>query len=277
MKKEIVRFSLLFVLVLLCTACNGDVTRDLRHDGFTVSSKFECDFFYQKDKNDLGYKSIKYLTGKNIIDRDGRIYEVSLEQVYANKMNCKRANTDLVVKSIFDNKVIKATNNKYYYLVGENSVASYSEIPATDNSYELYNILLKENDVVKIVTADSSLGIYYVLKSDGNIYSYTINRANYNSPLKVTTISIKYDGSDYGGKIIDFNYAGDSNNTFIRTDSKIYRMKAINYDRCSKYADVDCVYSLKEDEVLEKYKDKIIVFNGNVLITDYHQVFVVSN
>ena len=273
MKKKIVRVSLLVLIILLCSACNGTVTRELRHNGFSIGNKFLCETFYSKDSS----KKVKYLTDKNIIDEDGKIYEVSLGQVYENKENCKVASTSVTVKAIFDDKIIKGNDNKYYYLQSGNNVDSYSMVPTTDNSYELYNILLKDDDIVKVITADSSKGVYYILKEDGNVYSYTINKENYNSPLKVVSRSIVYDEIDYGAKIVDFNYAGQTSSTYIKTEESVYRMKATNYDRCSKYADVSCIYSIEKDEVLGKYKDKIIAYNGGVLITDYNQIFNASN
>ncbi len=274
--KKYIKVSLLLIIVLLCSACDGNVTRDIRHAGFTVSDKFECDIFYPTSKKDTGYKKIKYLTGTNIIDGDGHIYEVSLGGVYANKQNCKKANTDISVKAIFDNKIVKATDNKYYYLVGQSDVNSYTEVPVTDNSYELYNLLLKDDDIVKVMTADSSTGIYYLLKNDGSIYSYTINKADYNSPLKVISISVVYDRYDYSSKIVDFNYEGQSSSTYIKTEDELYRMKITNFDKCSKYVDIDCKYSMKKDDVFKKYKDRIIAYNGSILITDYKQVFTVQ-
>ena len=271
MKKRVVLFSLLFIMVFLCSACNGTVTRDLRHSGFSVGSKFICDGFYPG--GDSLYKRVIYLTDNKIIDNNGSIYEVSLGQLYENKQNCKKAKTDIVVKAIFDNKIVKGNDNKYYYLDGSNNVESYSLVLETDNSYELYNMLLKDDDVVKVITADGSKGVYYILKSDGNVYSYTINKDGYNSPLKVTSKSVVYDENNFVSKIIDFNYAGNSTNTYIKTEDSIYRMKAINYDKCSKYADVSCIYKMEKDEVLTKYKDKIIAYNGRIVITDYKQVF----
>jgi len=277
MKKRIIGISLLFIMVFLCSACNGTVTRDIRHAGFSVSNnKFICDAFYPENNDDVYYKKVKYFTGKHIIDKDGHIYEVSLGQLYENRENCKRANTDIIVKAIYDNKIVKANDNKYYYLEESNNVPSYSLVSETDNSYELYSLLLSEESVEKVITADSSKGIYYVLKGDGIIYSYTINKADNNSPLRIASRSIIYDEVTYNAKIVDFNYAGESTKTYIKTDSNIYRMIASNYDKCSKYADVKCDYEMKLDETLTKYKDRIIVYNGEVLITDYKQEFNVS-
>jgi len=269
MKKKITGISLLF-LIILCTGCNGTITRDLRHDGFSVSDKFICDEFYPEKKNDTSYKKVKYMTDKNIIDSNGYIYEISLGQLYSNKQNCKKASTSIVVKAIYDNKIIKGTDNKYYYF------DSYSLIPETDNSYELYKMLLGENNVVKVMTANTDKGIYYLLKSDGNIYSYTITKADYNSPYKIISRTIAYDKSDYGSNIIDFNYVGDNPSTYIKTEDSIHRMKAINYSDCSKYADVSCIYEMQKDEVINKYKDRIIAYNGKTVITDYKQIFTIS-
>lgn len=273
MKKRV----FLILVVIICTACNGNITRDIRHAGFSVGEKFQCSYFYPNGKNDTGYKKVRYLTNTNIIDEDGYIYEISLGQVYSNKENCKKALTDINVKAIYDDKIIKGSNNKYYYLVGENSVASYSEVLNTDNSYELYDILLKGNDVVKVVTANSNSGVYYMLKTDGNVYKTIVNRENYNSPLKVVSSDIVYNKNNYDSNIIDFNYKGESSATYIRTNNRVYRMLVSNSSDCTKYADVKCKYAMKEDSIFEKYNDKIIAYNGNVLITDYKQVFNLSN
>lgn len=277
MKKRFGQLVFILLIVFMCSACNGTVTRNLRHDGFTVGDKFKCDVFFPNKKNSLAYKKVKYFSNSHIIDEDGRIYEMSLGQVYANKQNCKSANTNVFVKAIFDDKIIKGNDNKYYYLVGQNDVAAYSEVPVTDNSYSLYDLLLKDEEVLKVVTANSSTGTYYVLKKDGNIYNITANKGSNNESLKVVSTSIAYDKFTYESKIIDFNYAGNSLNTYIKTEDKVYRMKITNYNDCSKYADVDCIYRLEEDSIFDKYKDRIIMYNGSTLITDYNQVFSLSN
>ncbi len=266
MKKKIIGISLLF-LIILCTGCNGTITRDLRHDGFTVGSKFICDDFYPTNKKDSSYKKVKYMIDNNIIDSNGVIYDISLGQIYSNNQNCKKASTNIIVKAIFDNKIIKGADNKYY------QYGTYALIPETDNNYELYNLLLSENSVVRVMTVNSDKGIYYLLKNDGIVYSYTITKVDYNAPYKIVSRTIVYDKSDYGSNIIDFNYVGEKNTTYIKTEDSIYRMIATNYKECSKYADVDCIYKMQKDEVINKYKDRIIVYNGKTIITDYKQVF----
>ena len=96
-----------------------------------------------------------------------------------------------------DNKIIKGEDDKYYYLEAQNNVPSYTEVPDTDNSYEVYDLLLKDSDVIKVITANSSTGEYYILKTDGNIYSHTITKKDHNTPPQVTAISTVYNKNDY--------------------------------------------------------------------------------
>ena len=277
MKKRFIKISLLVFGIFLCTACNGTITRDIRHAGFSVSSDFVCDNFYPKDKEDVTYERIRYFTSNHIITDTGKIYEISLGQVYANNKNCKEADTSLVVKAIFDDKIIKASDNKYYYLIPDNNVVSYSQITTADNSYAIYDMLLRDDDVVKVVTADGSNGTYYVLKSDGNIYSKVISSENRNEGPRLVSTQIVFDKYSYDGtNIIDFDYAGNSLSTFIRTENKVYRMRITNREECSKYADIECQYSMKEDPIFEQYKDKIISYNGSLLITNYKRTFQVA-
>ncbi len=275
MKK--IRFIILLVMIGICCGCNGNTTRDIRHAGFAMGGTFQCSNFFPKDKEDVDFEKIRYMTDSRIINTDGKIYELSLSQTFANGENCKDADTEIKVKAILDNTIIKGMDNKYYYLVGKNDVPSYAEIPNTDNSYAIYDLVLKEEDVVKVVTADSSAGIYYVLKRDGNVYSYEITRASTQAPPAVTTVSTVYDKMTYGSDIIDFNYAGQSLNTYVKTDDKVYRMRITNSEECGKYADVACQFSMQEDPIFVEKKDSIISYNGSVLITNYKQVFTVAS
>ena len=275
--KKVIYFCFICVIVLLCSACNGSITRGIRHAGFNVGKKFTCDRFYPKDKEDTNYDKIRYFTGSHLINEDGVIYEVSLDQVFSNEQNCKVADTSIVVKAIMDNKIIKASDGKYYYLVGGDGIPSYSEVTKIDNNYDTYDLLLKDSNVVKIITVNLNMGIYYTLKNDGNIYEIIVYKKDHNSVPEITSSRIVYDKGEFGGDIIDFNYVGNSENTYIKTVDRIYRMQKVNKKECLKYADVKCIYEMSEDAELEEYLDKIIVYNGSTIITDYKQVFSLQN
>ena len=274
--KKILKFSLMFIIIMFfCTGCDGTITREIRKSGFTVGGKFICDEFYPENSEDIYYNRIQYFTGSHLIDQDGKIYELSFSQKYMNEQNCQQANTSIQVKAILDNKVVKSIDNRYYYLGSQSNAESYTQIPTTDNSYAIYDILLRDENVIKVQTASSNGG-YYVLKSDGNVYEIIVNQKDRNAPPTISSINIIFDKEEYGGYIIDFNYVGDSLNTYVRTQNKLFRMKMNNGEMCKKYADVTCNFDMVEDEVFEKYGDRIITFNGSTLITDYKTIFTIS-
>ena len=275
-KKNIIKLMCLFLFIFLLTGCNGSVTRNIRHAGFNIGGKFICNDFYPKDKEDTSYKKILFMTGSHLINTDGDIYELSLAKTYQDGENCKDADTSLKVKAIYDNSIIKATDNKYYYLGGQREVPAYSEVLTEDRSYALINELLKGEDVLKVQTVDSSAGLYYVLKTDGNVYANVVISPDRNSLPQLISSQIVYSRDDYGAYIEDFNYAGDSLNTFVRTDDKLFRMRVKNNEECSKYADISCKYEMEEDPIYVQYRDRIITFNGSMLITDYKQIFNVA-
>lgn len=276
--KNKIRFVLLLVVVIFgCSACNGDITRGIRHAGFSVSGDdFVCEPLYPSDADDNNYEKIKYLDSSFAVTDEGNVYELSMGQKFSNDKNCKKAKYDLGVVAIFDNKIVKADNGKYYYIVSQNNAAAYSEVTVNDNAYEIYNLLLADSTILKVVTIDQSNGIYYVLKNDGNVYKYIITRASSQEAYSIASTAIVYNKGDFGGAIVDFNEAGEHPSTFIKTSNAIYRMQATNKEKCSKYADVVCKYKLKKDATLTEYNDKLLAYNGSLLITDYGKIFSVS-
>ena len=275
MKSKVVIVCLLMIFV--CTACNGTITRNIRHAGFNVGSTFHCDTFFPQDKEDTSYKKIKYLLGGHIVDENGVIYEISLGQKYANNQNCKKAETNITVEAIMDNQIIKSSNNKYYRLVGQNDVKPYTEVSKIYNNYELIDLLMEQTDVVKVITANSNTGQFYVLKKDGNVHSYIVSKENRNDPIVITSIKKVYDKNDFDSSIVDFSYAGESLGTFVRTEKSVYRMMITNSKTCKKYADVSCEFKMEKDPIFDEYKENIIAYNGVNLITNYNQVFSVAN
>lgn len=275
--KKVIICGLTLCLILLCTACDGDVTRALRHSGFSINGDFSCDPFFPKNKDDTSYEKIKFLTDSHIINDKGLLYEVSFNQLYANKSNCKKADTAIEVVAIFDERIVKASDGRYYYLLPSNGVTPYTEVTNSDNSYAVYDILLRPEGTKKVVTANSSSGLYYVLKNDGNVYGYTLSKPDRNTPIQITETSTIYNKADFGGEdIIDFNYNGESNLTFIKTNTKAYKMDADNSDDCQKYADVKCNYSMSEFTAYEENIDNMIAYNGKTIITKYKKVFTVA-
>ena len=260
---------------------NFRVYVDVKHPYKTLVKEFHFtlpeDFDKLLENTDVVKDGEKHTPYFDIVDENGVIYEISLGQKYANNQNCKKAETNITVEAIMDNQIIKSSNNKYYRLVGQNDVKPYTEVSKIDNNYELIDLLMKQNDVVKVITANSNTGQFYVLKKDGNVHSYIVSKANRNDPIVITSIKKVYDKNDFDSSIVDFSYAGESLGTFVRTEKSVYRMKITNSKTCKKYADVACEFKMEKDPIFDEYKENIIAYNGVNLITNYNQVFSVAN
>ena len=273
--KRILKLSvLLFLVMIVCSGCEGDVTRAIRHEGFAIGDEeIVCEPFFREENREL----IKYITGDRIITSNGTIYELSLGQKYSSNSHCRIADTNLKVVAMFDDRIFKAEDGNLYSLTGQNNGGDYKQITSSDNGLALYELLLKPNDVVKAQTADSSNGIYYVLKTDGNVYAVSIAKANYNAAPTIVGSVVVYGKEAYGENIVDFNYAGDSGATFVRTYNKVYRMKASNFEQCSKYVDIKCEYQMMEAPMFEEQKDYIAAYNGSLIVTTYKKYFTLAS
>ena len=271
-----IKYIILFLIVVLLAGCDyqyASTTREIRHSGFSLSSfKFKCSSIYTDEE--VVDKPLYYI-GNYIITESGLLYETNLGKPYSNKMNCKKPNFTEKISAIFDMKVVKTEDGSYYYLSGSDQVPAYSLVPESDEDYALYDILLKESSVLKVVTVNSKGGIYYVLKNDGNIYQYNVILENDEYLLDTTDMVYSY--TEFGSKIKDFNYNGSNSTTYIKTETTYYRMLITNLEKCSSYVDVACDYKLKLDEGLKNSYDRILAYNGSTLITTYGKIFNVNN
>lgn len=271
MKKRIKVIGLFVVLAFLCCGCDAmyaSTTRDIRHSGFALSgAELTCDALLK----DPDYDKVKFMTGKHVITESGTLYELSISQKYSNEQHCIASSLTSKVIALFDENVVKTDDGKYYYIVRTGDSAAYSVITSSDSNYMIYDIILKDSQVLKVKTVDSSAGHYYVLKKDGNVYNYVISK-NYNS-ASIVSSPVVYSKTNYNGDIIDFSYAGKSSGTSVRTTTQIFRMVATNKEECSKYVDVTCEYEMRLDEGLTKHQNKILGFSGTYLITTYGKQF----
>lgn len=277
--KKIKYLVLVVGVTILLTGCDGDVTRDIRHAGFNLSSnEFVCKPLTPKDDKDTTYAKLMYLNNSIAITEKGKVYELSLSKKYSNNQNCRKSDFKGNVIAIMDSQIVKTSDNKLYLISNNGTNLDYTEILDSDNNYSLYKLLLGEIDVKKVVTVNQGSGEYYVLLGDGNIYRYIIIKKDYNSPYTLLAKEVIYSQSDYDGKIIDFNYnQSNMRDTYLKTKNMIYRMKVTNEEECSKYADVSCKYKLKKDETLTKYyKDKILYYGNGILITTYKKEFTIN-
>ena len=273
------KFLILIVMfVFICTGCaNADVTRAIRHSGFSLSNtEFVCPTLYPESSGSGNFDKIRFLTSTYAITTDGTIYKLSIGQYYSNDTNCKKADFTPRVLSVFDDKIVKTDDKKIYNLSSTNPDGSFVEVTSKDSNYYVYQALMSDNNVLKVYTVNQEKGYYYVLMRDGNIYNFVVSK-NGNNVVGVSNTSIAYSKSNFGGDIIDFSYMGDSPSTFVRTNNAFFRMTVQNKEECTTYADVRCEYKMTMDEGLTKYKDQILAFSGSFLITTYGKEFTVSN
>lgn len=276
MKKKIGLIVGMAVATLLLTGCDGTVTREIRHAGFSLSSdEFVCSTLMPANEETPPTDNILYTDGSYAITDDGKLYELSLSQPYSNEENCKRISFSIDIIAYMDGTILKGDDGKFYYAPGTTASSPLSEVTQNDSNYQLYNILLGKDTVKKVMTVDSNAGIYYVLEDDGTVYQYTVTRQDYNSPYTLTEKTPVYEESEYG-TIIDFNYAGDSTTTYLKTEDEIYRMTITNKEQCTEYVDIACKYKMKKDETLTKYykeEPKILYYGPSILITTYGKEF----
>lgn len=278
MKKKLIIVMTSITLVLLLSGCEGNITRNIRHAGYSLSnSTFTCEDFISKSNKDVILDKIGYLNNTYAITENGYLYEISLSQPYANNQNCKKMTFSQKIIANMDGQVLKGEDNKLYYAPGTTSATPLTEITMNDNSYQLYHLLLDSAAIKKVVTIDTSQGLYYVLETDGNVYSYTLTKQDYNSPYVLTERKIVYDKAKYG-EIIDFNHSeNNKKETYIKTKTDLHRIIVSNEKECTKYADVSCEYSLEQDETISKYlNDKILYYGSNLIITTYGKEFTLS-
>lgn len=280
--KKIKVILLLVISSLFLTACTGDITRTIRKAGYSVSSTdYKCPLLTPGKNKEEGkdYERIKFISNSYAISTNGNVYELSFGGLFSNNMNCRKA-TKVQASAIMDNSVIRDKDGKYYYLKSEgNGSLPYQEVTRDDKNYQLYNMILNDESVIKVSTINANAYNYYILKTDGNIYNYIFEEVGErNKTLKFRSASIIYAKSRFNNSpIIDFDYRGDSTSTYFRTEKEIYRNTITNSEECNKYVDVPCTFELKKDEKLTEYQDHYLGFGGSIIITDYGKVFTIGS
>ena len=186
-----------------------------------------------------------------------------------------------ILMSHFDSLEYIVTNSEKEALILEATLIKkhrprYNVQLKDDKRYPYVKITSEQFPRLVITRNVTKEGIYYVLKRNGNIYEYDVTKDK-NNHYSLINSYVKYDYSDYGSAIVDFNYNGSSTSTFVKTENSYYRMKVTNSEECSKYADVNCKYEMALDEKLTEEYDQILTYNGSTLITKYGKIFNVNN
>ena len=177
MKKKVGLIAFLSLATILLTGCDGNVTREIRHTGFNLSNnEFMCSELMPIGNSTKPNDKILFMNETYAITENGKLYDISLSQTYSNNQNCKKISFNQDIIAYMDSSILKGEDNKFYYAPGTTSTTPLTEVTANDSNYQLYTLLLGNENVKKVITVDSNTGIYYVLENDGVVYQYTITR-----------------------------------------------------------------------------------------------------
>lgn len=281
--------KLIILLIILLAVCGCSKTKQKNQE----VKKDDTFVNYLKNYYDDNYTAVKCSALKDndlmmlardyFITSDGVVYRINIysDQLFSNDEQCMKADINTTMKKVVDNIIVGNDGKMYRYDAIENKVM-IDEYYNTNSS-----ILVQNNDVITYSYqnndgseyADSpSENIYYskffVLKTDGNIYSIIIKQStefNYDiddyNPTKYEIVSekIAYSKEEYG-HIIDFNSNGKDEVDRIVTTDKIYLLKEIETKECKKYIDIACEKKLVENETYKKYFKEVKYTNSEFIL-----------
>lgn len=281
--------KLIILLIILLAVCGCSKTKQKNQE----VKKDDTFVNYLKNYYDDKYTAVKCSALKDndlmmlardyFITSDGVVYRINIysDQLFSNDEQCMKADINTTMKKVVDNIIVGNDGKMYRYDAIENKVM-IDEYYNTNSS-----ILVQNNDVITYSYqnndgseyADSpSENIYYskffVLKTDGNIYSIIIKQStefNYDidayNPTKYEIVSekIAYSKEEYG-HIIDFRSNEKDEVDRIVTTDKIYLLKEIETKECKKYIDIACEKKLVENETYKKYFKEVKYTNYEFIL-----------
>lgn len=286
--------KLIILLIILLAICGCSKTKqknqEVKKDDTFVNylKNYDEEYRYIDKYTTVKCSALKdndlmMLARDYFITSDGVVYRINIysDQLFSNDEQCMKADINTTMKKVVDNIIVGNDGKMYRYDVIENKVM-IDEYYNTNSS-----ILVQNNDVINYSYqnndgseyADSpSENTYYskffVLKTDGNIYSIIIKQStefNYNidayNPTKYEIVSekIAYSTEEYG-HIIDFSSNGKDEVDRIVTTDKIYLLKEIETKECKKYIDIACEKKLVENETYKKYFKEVKYTNSEFIL-----------
>lgn len=286
--------KLIILLIILLAICGCSKTKqknqEVKKDDTFVNylKNYDEEYRYIDKYTTVKCSALKdndlmMLARDYFITSDGVVYRINIysDQLFSNDEQCMKADINTTMKKVVDNIIVGNDGKMYRYDAIENKVM-IDEYYNTNSS-----ILVQNNDVINYSYqnndgseyADSpSENTYYskffVLKTDGNIYSIIIKQStefNYNidayNPTKYEIVSekIAYSTEEYG-HIIDFNSNGKDEVDRIVTTDKIYLLKEIETKECKKYIDIACEKKLVENETYKKYFKEVKYTNSEFIL-----------
>ena len=200
------------------------------------------------------FSNVKNTFDNNIVINDGYMYNINLDMKYSNEQNCIKMS---------DKKIVKVIDN--YYVTDENTLYTPDKNGGKefDSKGKVPEYLMDESVLMASNYGNNGEYKYYVLKNDGKIYDVTFTREFYfenGEGLYRFDVLSEEVYLEYNDEIIKTFDVEDNKIIYVNTDKGIYTEKVTNSE-CNMYADIDCIYSLTKNDILEENMSNISYIN----------------
>lgn len=237
--------TVIYVFIILSIVF-VDVIKDKKAESIKIKEigPFSCEVF----------QDVRNTFDSNIIINDGKLYNISLGLKYSNEQNCKEI-SDINITKVVNNYYI--SNDGKVYTIDENGIKEYH------NNGKFPSYMMGEEIVMAHSYGTSSEYKYYVLKTDGKIYDVVFDRefhfedgvGTYRYNVKEEKVYKEFEEE----KIKSFDVV-EGNVDFVITDKNLYINKVTNME-CYQYADVECIYELSLNDVMEVPMENVSYIN----------------
>ena len=232
----VIIFSIIFV----------DVIKKEKEKGIRIREigPFSCEVF----------TNVKNTFDSNIIINDGKLYNISLDLIFSNEQNCKEI-SDINITKIVNNHYI--SNENKVYSIDENGLKEYNA------NGKIPTYMFNEDIVMAHSYGSSNEYNYYVLKTDGKIYDVTFSREfHFENGVGTYIYNVTEEKvyKEFENEMIKSFDISDGNLDFVITDKGLYTNKVTNVE-CHQYADVECVYELTLNDIIETPMENISYIN----------------
>lgn len=263
------RILIMFLIICIASGCSEDkvVEKESKEnlDSVLENMKFE----QKKFECPIEFSNIKFMTRKNmdnesfLLTDNNVLYEYDFDKKFSSSnKNCDVVDTNGIVITHFSNSNLYPTN--------ENEIVYYSINDFNNKDYNDLTSISKEKSI-KERFPNSTFQFYHLPSME----VYTIE----NKAFFVENDTVEEFKINNEEKITYINWIYSSNITddlFLETKNNYYECKLteINKDSCYDYKDKNCHKTyVCEESIFNSYKNEIIFFNGNILITKDNKVY----
>ena len=253
--KKILAVLLCAVLIIGLTGCSSK--KQSRNENISKEKNYKL----EQINSDCNLENITFLN-ENIIIANGKIYLYSTKKYNDTGNHCKLVITDNPTANFI-------CLGRIYF--------DYHSLPEafTTDGYNLYSFKSSKSNLnLEVNISDFDLEILKKYR-DSSYYYYDISNYFTDKEIMYKDTIINIPTNE---KILYVAaYHNNGFRTYIITDKNSYILGKNKNDKCYEYEDVKCTYKLIEtdifDEFFDEFKDKILYFNGEFLVTKDNKMY----